>query len=363
MDRKITFRKVEAGHYVNDETGVEVSKVPARRLGRNGWRVAGWAVTAPVFSNGHLSRSEVGFETTLAAARKPAAQIAQATRAQAAADYVEAATEDVDRAARQVREAVLAIADDETEWMRDKIASARASLLRGDSDRARAFARIAADAAREQVADLALPDGRFTRQAHEVATERSGAAPDAEWAPMVVGRGYYRINAQGHFNAAYHHTGDVQSALNMLHEEAIDMNVAYAVRHARLMREEEWQRSPKRQRYVLLAERDAYTEAAWRAGLTVDDRAYLHPAYSEARATRSHQAAMIAGQAAVEAEDRALTAPGAGGLAARVDEIRQAMWDGVTSARSASLLLMAEMGVTREGALALLNAPSTASLA
>lgn len=40
----MTFHKVTAGLYRNDETGIEIKRVPRRRLGRTGWAAAGWAI-------------------------------------------------------------------------------------------------------------------------------------------------------------------------------------------------------------------------------------------------------------------------------------------------------------------------------
>jgi hypothetical protein len=145
QDPTITFRKLSAGHYRNDETGVEIVKVPRQRLGRNGYRVAGWSITAPAYSTrSGLSRDEAGFETTLTAAKTPATRIALATRDRIAQvsdeahrEYVTVETSRISGNAKKLgsRGARADIAD--------KLATARLALARGEYRRAASWVGIA----------------------------------------------------------------------------------------------------------------------------------------------------------------------------------------------------------------------------
>lgn len=95
------FRTIYAGRYINDETGVEIVKVPARRLGRNGHRVAGWIVTAPTLG----VPDEIAFGRTKSSVLADAEERVEMVRPAIAKAYVEAVAEHVERAA-QAAEAV-----------------------------------------------------------------------------------------------------------------------------------------------------------------------------------------------------------------------------------------------------------------
>jgi hypothetical protein len=102
------------------------------------------------------------------------------------------------------------------------------------------------------------------------------------------------------------------------------------------------------------------------------DRAYMNPAYNAARATRSHAAAMLAGERAAIADDHVAAIaehtdrygvpprvidPVA--LATRVDEIRWAYQHGRYALNTAVNHLMRETGVTLAGAAAILSTNPT----
>jgi hypothetical protein len=369
MDRKITFPRTAPGVYTNHETGITIRKLPA----------GGYMVFLP----GRNLDTPIIAVALLSDARTLAAAAVERARGRRVTDYEAACAEDVTRAAKAVRQANEIVGADGSEWARDKIASARAALLRGEHDRARAYARIAATEAANLINDQNLPDGRFTRQAHENAATR-GADIDGDWASCATGEGYYSITAQGHFNAVYAMAGDLESAVAELHDEALREDVERGKATDWFMREEEWVRSPDRLRYLTIAEREAYAEAARRECLTDDDRAYLHPAYSAARATRSHAAAMIAGRVAIEAERQGHdvncpAAYGAGGcvraadcvvrvgtietFAEDVDAIRESYRRGRYGRQFALGLVQMCTDATPEGAEVLLDARSTASLA
>jgi hypothetical protein len=145
MSRDITFRKVTAGHYVNDETGVEIRTTPAQRIGRHGHRVAGWEISAPSYrSDGLLSRSEVGFETTLKAATGPATIIALKIHAQIARDYAEATRSYLNRISIDIQDNAT-----DTGWdaAQSLLAAANDEHRRGGYDRARNLAARAHAAA------------------------------------------------------------------------------------------------------------------------------------------------------------------------------------------------------------------------
>lgn len=149
QDPTITFRKLSAGHYRNDETGVEIVKVPRKRLGQfeaNGYRVAGWSITAPTYSaRSGLSRDEVGFAATLKAAKDgDAARIALAARARIAEASDEAHREhavvEISRISRIAEKLGSrgARAD-----IADKLDIARLALARGEYRRAASWVGIA----------------------------------------------------------------------------------------------------------------------------------------------------------------------------------------------------------------------------
>jgi len=172
MIRRTTFRRIAAGHYRNDETGVEIVKVPAQRLGRHGHRVAGWSVTAPSLSDGHLSRIDVGFDVTLAAAKEAAAVIIDKTCAQIARDYVAATASYLARLGVDAQDNANDEGWEESESLRSAAWNAHWS---GNHDQARAFAREAhavAFAPRPTIGktqDSALDDRAYTHPAYDAA--------------------------------------------------------------------------------------------------------------------------------------------------------------------------------------------------
>jgi ribosomal protein L7/L12 len=344
MDREITFRKIAAGHYVNDETGVKITKTPARRIGRNGHRIAGWAVTAPSYRAGdgvyQDDPAELAFATTKADATIPATRIALATRERIADAYADAVGGYIDR---------VAVAYDDSDRLEsplneggpgtgaDLIRAARRAWAAEDYDRAVAFIQ---EAARGYAA---LRQGQVEAAHHDALAADEKRAAEARYFAQQLPFAH-RIRE---------------------HREATGCGLREAKSYA-----------------VAEARANAEIEYACRARLAqmaaFDEAAYLSVEFTVARQTRSSQAAMAAGRRSVvdRAHADALTQEDAlNGLppairlgrlaryATLADEVRQQYRDGLIGDDGAALQLMDGLGVTYDGAVELLDAESTAALA
>lgn len=101
---KFTIIKGE-GKRVNLETGVEIVKVPAQRIGRNGWRVAGYEIRFPSRDGGF---DQPSFEPTFREAKDAADERAEMIREVIAEAYDEALAE-ADRIEQADADAVPAV--------------------------------------------------------------------------------------------------------------------------------------------------------------------------------------------------------------------------------------------------------------
>lgn len=317
-ERQITFRKVTAGHYRNEETGVEIVKTPARRVGRGGYRVAGWSITAPTHSsNGYISRSEVGFEVTKAAATVPATRIALATREQTARAFTEAWAELAEREVAAAHAALDPKTGDERECGAHYGEKGNRNDLTSETHtatcrRPQGHPRFVQDGIGH--APVKYPQGTpeyaaYSAKLHAALAEWRQVDEDpapAQLLPTADGRGFYNAAAQEHYNNAYRLTGDRASALARLHDEASAARSDHGVN----------------------------CPAAYGAGEctnTLDCRPVQLGDLSDA--------------------------------AGFADRTRMQVRIGILTAPAAWTRLMAELGVTEEGAQALLAAPTTAALA
>lgn len=330
MDRPITFPRTGPTTLTNHETGVTVEHVYAD--GRRYYEVRRPALN----SNGWTVIQHARY---LDIARQAAVRhVADVARRANATAYAEATAEDVERAQRALNAACGAglVKDDRAADLAAHLDTAREALAQGAENRAHTLARLVTT----EVDRLRAGTEREERQ--------------RQWESRV--RAYRRTIGCG-LRAAQDAVKAQDEALAYLHEALTAVGVGRIVG-------------------------------------ALGDAAYLSTEYSRVRQYRSHAVAMNVAEAAiakdldadqlgrlltarawarraaddhidgVEPDLEALVPVGdLGGLADRVDQVREQYRRGDLRTQEATNVLIDELRVTVEGAVALLSATSTAELA
>ena len=309
MERSITFPLTADGEWTNRETHVQIIRrnVDGRQF---------YEVTYPV-GGGH--RMVWASARLLASARRKAEDVVRETRYAAALAYVAAAHEDIDRVVAKFEAASRAgsLSAAAAEEIAGHLAAATRSMGRTDHDRGRAWANMAARAI----------DARTT-------------TPERSRKIQLV-REYREITSCG-----------LRSALAMA-----DRYLDTYAEMVGALRQHDYETASNR----------------------LFDASYLSPAYMRERATRSTVAAMedgrryVVGEAHAEALRMQPPAPvqpeppvvitDVQDWEGFADWIRDSLRRGVIGDDGALLALMGSLGVTYDGAFALLDAESTAALA
>jgi hypothetical protein len=289
--RPITFPVTDIDTWTNEETGVRIYKrwTDGRKY---------YEVRQPLWV-GRLSNSHVANKTKFADALSVAKTWALKVREEIAAAYETAQMQYTDHVIEQANNEFTAnvktISSEQFNVLEGWLAAAYESAHRFEYNRARTFARevcdLIAGVETREVARASLPEGGNID--HPYAWD----APADVWLRMASGDGFYRAAAQQHFSDVY--AGDVESTMNLLHDEARALDAArehyatagglrvtaaersagyadwadmptreqdmYALgvhadltggpdsARSRLMNLAEWEQSPNRQRYALLA--------------------------------------------------------------------------------------------------------------
>lgn len=311
MDREITFRRIVAGHYVNTETGVEIT--------RDGRR---WHVQVPAVANKRLRDMHTG--STKKEAQGVATRYARLIRDVVAAAYAAAAAEYIDREVAPYDDSDRGDDIRADGWPQGLIWAARNAWAEGSYDRARAFAREAS---------------AWLAEARIVQVEKAHAAALIEAIDRVedalddlVDRGYIypekgdadrrtiwkarRDLRNGHYRQAYGWVGLVEKAVAEVERQREERAAATRQRadqfgeifapRVRDHRAATGCGLMEGKRAALVeAELLARLENACRNRDEVDrveqfaDAAYLSAEYSKARQTRSDYSAQLIGRQAV----------------------------------------------------------------